>query len=69
MPTNGLYKKERIVNTMDLSKASTRELVEELAKREAVEAVTVEPYKTYKIIVGDNEISDTGPVVILRIWD
>ncbi len=69
MPTNGLYKKERIVNTMDLSKASTRELVEELAKREAVEAVTAEPYQTYKIIVGDNEISDTGPVVILRIWD
>lgn len=54
---------------MDLSKASTRELVEELAKREAVEAVTAEPYQTYKIIVGDNEISDTGPVVILRIWD
>lgn len=54
---------------MDLSKISTRELVEELAKREAVEAVTVEPYQTYKIIVGDNEISDTGPVVILRIWD
>lgn len=69
MPTNGLYKKERIVNTMDLSKISTRELVEELAKREAVEAVTAEPYQTYKIIVGDNEISDTGPVVILRIWD
>lgn len=58
-----------IVNTMDLSKASTRELVEELAKREAVEAVTAEPYQTYKIIVGDNEITDTGPVVILRIWD
>ena len=56
-------------NTMDLSKASTRELVEELAKREAVEAVTADPYQTYKIIVGDNEISDTGPVVILRIWD
>ena len=54
---------------MDLSKASTRELVEELAKREAVEKITAEPYQTYKIIVGDNEISDAGPVVILRIWD
>lgn len=69
MPTNGLYKKERIVNTMDLSKASTRELVEELTKREAVEQFIVEPYQAYKITVGDNEISDTGPVVILRIWD
>lgn len=57
------------MNTMDLSKASTRELVEELAKREAVEKITAEPYQTYKIIVGDNEISDAGPAVILRIWD
>lgn len=61
--------KERNVNEMDLSKVSTQELVEELAKREAVEAVTAEPYQTYKIIVGDNDISDTGPVVILRVWD
>lgn len=57
------------MNTMDLSKASTRELVEELAKREAVEQFIAEPYQTYKIIVGDNEISDTGPAIILRVWD
>ncbi len=69
MPTNGLYKKERIVNTMDLSKASTRELVEELAKREAVEKITAEPYQEYKIAIGEKEVFDTGPVVILRIWD
>lgn len=54
---------------MDLSKVSTATLVEELATREAVEMTTAEPYQTYKIIVGDNEISDTGPAVILRIWD
>ena len=54
---------------MDLSKASTRELVEELAKREAVEKITADPYQVYKITVGENEISDAGPVVILRIWD
>lgn len=58
-----------MVNTMDLSIASTRELVEELAKREAVEKITAEPYQVYKITVGENEISDAGPVVILRIWD
>lgn len=53
---------------MDLSKVSTRELVE-LAKREAVEQFIVEPYQAYKIKVGENEISDDGPTVILRIWD
>ena len=54
---------------MDLSKVLTRELAEELAKREAVEKITAEPYQIYKIIVGDNEISDTGSAIILRIWD
>ena len=54
---------------MDLSNASTRELVEELAKREAVEKVTAESYQAYRIVIGDREISDTGPVVILRVWD
>lgn len=54
---------------MDLSKASTRELVEELAKRESVEQFTAEPYQVYKITVGENEISDTGPAIILRVWD
>ena len=54
---------------MDLSKASTRELVEELAKREAVEKITAEPYQEYKIAVGEKEVFDAGPAVILRIWD
>lgn len=54
---------------MDLSKISTSELVEELAKREAVEKLMVEPYQAYKITIGEREISDGGPVVLLRIWD
>ncbi len=54
---------------MDLSKVSTAELAQELAKREAVEKIEVEPYEEYKIVIGDNEISDTGPAIILRIWD
>lgn len=54
---------------MNLSKLSTAELVDELSRREAVEKITAEPYQDYKIIVGDNEIADSGPVVILRIWD
>ena len=54
---------------MDLSKVSTRGLVEELQKREAVEAVAAAPYEGYRITVGGLEIVDTGPAVILRIWD
>ena len=54
---------------MDLSKCSTRELVEELQKREAVEAVAAAPYEGYRITVGEREIADTGPAIILCIWD
>lgn len=54
---------------MDLSKVSTREIIEELTKREAVEKLVVEPYQEYKIVSGETEITDNGPAVILRIWD
>lgn len=54
---------------MDLSNVSTKKLVEELASRQAVEKITVEPYEEYSIAVGNQNISDGGPVVILRIWD
>ena len=47
---------------MDLKNVSTKALVEELVSREAVE-------KTYSISVGKEKINDSGPVVILRIWD
>ena len=54
---------------MNLQEISTAELVEELSKREAVETVVAEPYQAYKITVGEKEISDAGPAVIMRIWD
>ena len=54
---------------MDLTKASTAELVEELAKREAVERIAVEPYAPYRIVTEGRNIEAGGPVVILRIWD
>lgn len=54
---------------MDLKNVSTKKLVEELASREAVEKIVVESYEEYSITVGNQEISDGGPVVILRIWD
>ena len=61
------YSKEDFI--MDLTKASTAELVEELAKREAVERIMVEPYAPYRIVTEDRNIEAGGPVVILRIWD
>ena len=54
---------------MDLKNVSIKELVEELVSREAVEKIVVEPYEPYSITVGDQTISDGGPIVILRIWD
>ena len=54
---------------MDLSNVSTKELVEELANREAVEKIAVEPYEEYSITVDNQKITDGGPVVILKIWD
>lgn len=62
-------KNNKEVNTMNLSDFSTAQLVEELSKREAVERLNVEPYEDYRIIVGENEVADSGPAVILRIWD
>ena len=38
-------------------------------KREVVEAVAAAPYEEYRITVGEREIADTGPAVMLRVWD
>lgn len=57
------------VMIMDISKISAAQLVDELSKREAVQALNAEPYQSYQITVGETTVSDTGPVVILRIWD
>lgn len=54
---------------MNLKNVSTAELVRELSNREGVEKFTVEPYKPYQIIVGEQKISDSGPAVLLRVWD
>ena len=54
---------------MELKNVSTKKLVEELAKREGVELLSVEPYEPYSITAGRQTVNDSGPVVILRIWD
>ena len=54
---------------MDLKNISTAELVCELSNRQGVEKIVVEPYQPYQIIVGETHVSDSGPIVLLRIWD
>ena len=46
---------------MDLKNTSTAELVRELSNWEGVEKIVVEPYQTH--------VSDSGPIVLLRVWD
>ena len=45
---------------MDLKKVSTRELVEELSKREAVETISVKPYEKYVIEADGKKHDDEG---------
>ena len=46
----------------ELSKYSTKELVEELSKRTGVEKIITEPYQ-------DKVISINGPAIVLKIID
>ena len=48
----------------------TKELVEELAKREGVKEIVVQPYEWYQIS-GEKEQwkTGTGPARILVVWD
>ena len=61
---------------MDLSSVSTKELVEELSTRDAVQKIFVEPHtQKVEIAVWDNlgkypfDAIFEGPQIILRIWD
>lgn len=54
---------------IDLSTVPTCKLVEELRTREGVWATSIEPYEDYSITVGEEVIKDSGPVVLLKIWD
>lgn len=44
---------------------STKQLTDELSKREGVQTVTVEAHQEFKITAGREVISLTGPAVIL----
>lgn len=48
---------------------TTKELVEELQKREAVQIIAIQPHENYHISAGNNLIANTGPVVIIAVCD
>ena len=54
---------------MNLSEIATADLVQELARREGVETVTVVPYEPYTVTTGGQTIQDAGPAVILLVTD
>jgi len=53
----------------NISDFTTAELVKELQKREAIESINAQPYEKYQITVGDKEITDSGPAIILLVID
>lgn len=55
-----------------MNKINTKDLVEELSKREAVQEFIFEPYDEFEIKVKDQSLKldiDSGPCIILAIWD
>lgn len=52
-----------------LQSISTRQLVEELQKRQGVNRRMISPYEKYKIILDDSIIEDIGPAVLLVVID
>lgn len=56
----------------DLADVSTRDLVEELSKREGVKEIVAEPYQEFDLHLGGiriEEIPNSGPARILVVWD
>jgi len=54
---------------MDLTKIPTCQLVEELSGREGVKKITADPYQPYSVACEAEQVSDTGPAVILVVTD
>lgn len=57
---------------MNLENAATVDLVNELRKREAVKEIVAEPYQKFEVRVNDLRVEgtpDSGPAVILVVWD
>ncbi len=54
---------------MDISTIATRELVSELAVREGVKSIRVNPYEGFSVGINGNLFQETGPAVIMVVTD
>jgi ribose 5-phosphate isomerase len=57
---------------MDLKTISTKELTEELAKREGVQELKVTPYTPLEVTIDGKSTDldiDSGPAIVLVIYD
>lgn len=54
---------------MNINKFTTKELVNELMKREGVKEFRVDPYDEYSLKIKQKETQNTGPSIILVIED
>lgn len=60
------------MNNQDLFKVSTADLVNELAKREAVQEIKVNPYQRFNVSVNDKPVKcniNGGPARLFVVWD
>lgn len=53
----------------NISRLSTKTLIDELITREGIDRIIVLPYEKYQIIANAEQIKNTGPVIILVIND
>lgn len=54
---------------MDLKEITTKELVEELSKREAVDKIIAEPYEKIILKTEKYNVKNTGPAIIFIVFD
>ncbi len=55
---------------VDLTIVSTKDLVEELKKRESVNSIMVEPYVDYEILINkESYIKNSGASVLIEVID
>ncbi len=53
----------------DINQYKTKELVEELKKRNGIKFIDVNPYEQFKIRTDNYQLSNLGPVKIIAVYD
>ncbi|OZV11689.1 hypothetical protein CIW83_13645 [Tissierella sp. P1] len=56
-------------NIKNIKDIATKELIEELRNRNGVKELIAEPYDSFKIMVKEQILEETGPAIILVVID